>query len=260
MSKNSERRGIQWYLKALATCAVVSCLLAAAWICLPEIAAFGLRYEPTRPCSKKLLFLLGSRAFAEIVQQHKYIDGEWSGEWREWWANVSSIVERAEADCRGRKALARSADGLGAFGPHNQTVLHVASAGGCSHLAKMLLERGADADASDRDGVSPLHYAAAAGHEETASLLIDHSACLNSRDGHGRTPLHLTAWRGRMEVIELLVAKGADLNIVDREGYSPLDLAVQGNHHDIADLLRRHGAKTAKELEGTASPDRLSEP
>ncbi len=52
-------------------------------------------------------------------------------------------------------------------------------------LVKMLLEKGADANYADKQGLTPLHHAAASGHQEIVRLLVESSADLNRRDVFG---------------------------------------------------------------------------
>ena len=49
--------------------------------------------------------------------------------------------------------------------------------------------------------------------------------------------------------VELLIGKGLDVNAKDEDGDTPLDWAISRKHPETADLLRKHGGKTARELE-----------
>ena len=57
--------------------------------------------------------------------------------------------------------------------------------------ATLLLERGADAAATDRSGQTALHGAASMWEDEVIQLLVDHGADVNAEDRRGRTPLYL---------------------------------------------------------------------
>jgi hypothetical protein len=59
-------------------------------------------------------------------------------------------------------------------------------------LLSVLLNSGADATAVDADGFSPLHEAAAAGNAEVVRMLIEHGAQVNASDRwEHRTPLKM---------------------------------------------------------------------
>ena len=105
---------------------------------------------------------------------------------------------------------------------------------------------------------APLHYAVVGGHKEVAELLISKGADVNAKDKDGWTPLHEATMGGHKEVAELLIVKGADVNAKDEGGNTPLDGAEEvsedGSPEDkaakkeTADLLRKHGGKTGEEL------------
>ena len=125
--------------------------------------------------------------------------------------------------------------------------IHDAAYDGNIEAVKQHLAAGADVNAKEEYGVTPLHRVAYEGHKEIAELLIAKGADVDAKDKQGWTPLHFAAQFGHKEVVELLIAKGADLNAKDDDddGKTPLDYA----DGEIADLLRKHGGKTAKELE-----------
>ena len=55
--------------------------------------------------------------------------------------------------------------------------------------------------------------------------------------------------KGNIEAVKQHLAAGTDVNAKDDDGYTPLDLAIDYEEIETADLLRKHGGKTAKELE-----------
>lgn len=56
-------------------------------------------------------------------------------------------------------------------------------------IAIMLLENGADPDATDHFESTPLHRAAAKGNLKMVQILLKHNASVNIRDSEGNTPL-----------------------------------------------------------------------
>ena len=71
-------------------------------------------------------------------------------------------------------------------------------------VATLLIDRGSDVEARDRDGLTPLHVAAANDNPEVARLLLERGADLEARDGEGWTPLDRAEAMGCGEVVRLL--------------------------------------------------------
>ena len=96
----------------------------------------------------------------------------------------------------------------------------------------------------------PIHDAAKSGDLAGVQAELDKGANVNAKDKNGLTPLHEAAFYGQNEIAELLIAKGADVNAKDVYGATPLDWAEEVNEADsselkaakkeIADLLRKH--------------------
>ena len=96
-----------------------------------------------------------------------------------------------------------------------------------------------------------IHKAATFGNIEAVKQHLAAGTDVNAKDDNGFPPLHLAADRGHTEVVELLITKGAEVNAQSDGGNTPLDWAVDSAHSDeeTAALLRKHGGKTAEELE-----------
>ena len=92
-------------------------------------------------------------------------------------------------------------------------------------LARLLLEKGADADELLPEGKRPLHVAVEQQNNSIVAILIDGGARLESKDDKGQTPLHLAAASGNKAIVRFLLAKGADRSCKDKEGKRPADLA-----------------------------------
>ena len=133
--------------------------------------------------------------------------------------------------------------------------IHAAARMGMIEAVKQHLAAGADVNAKESGGATPLLFAAQGGHKEIAELLIAEGAEVNANDSTGYTPLHYAAARGHKETAELLIAKGADVNAKDNQGRTPLNKAIFNKdfENEVADILRKHGGKTATELEAAGN-------
>ena len=150
--------------------------------------------------------------------------------------------------------------------PHwHWTLLHAATAGHASlDLVKLLIEAGADINASDNEGNTALHFAvkrinrekfATRDYEGIIRLLLEKKADVHIVNVGGATPLHTaTAFRADPSAIEMLIQAGADVNLkaaASYGGWTPLHGAAARNSAGIITVLLKHGADpTAKDARG----------
>jgi len=120
--------------------------------------------------------------------------------------------------------------------------LHYAIIHCSDESVEVLLELGADPNATSRTRMTPLLLATAKrGSYRKARALVLGGAEVN-RPGTGRdTPLHSAAFWGHEDIVRLLLDHGADVNARDERGYTPLGEAIRGDP-DVLALLREHGA------------------
>lgn len=107
-------------------------------------------------------------------------------------------------------------------------------------VVRILIENGADVNASKLGGWEPLHWAAYTGDEKMAQFLIEHGAHVSTEES---TPLHTAAWQGHLKVARLLIEHGADVNARNMNGETPLARALRHRKSAVAELLRAHGGK-----------------
>jgi ankyrin repeat protein len=136
------------------------------------------------------------------------------------------------------------ADGtsIDAYTESGRPVLMEAVLGRRPDIVNELLEKGAAADATDRDGMTCLMRATEMGHVETMRLLLDDErASVDAVDPEGRTALLLAASQGRIAAVKLLLDAGADPRLPDRRGRTALMAAETNEHAEIVELLRERG-------------------
>jgi ankyrin repeat protein len=124
------------------------------------------------------------------------------------------------------------------------TPLHLAAFFGKLDAARLLLNKGALANARSTNAMqnTPLHAAAAGKHAEVAKLLIDHGAPVNARQHGGWAPIHAAAQNGDIELAKVLVAAGADVMIRAENNQSAMDLALTKGHQAMVEYLESNGA------------------
>ena len=112
-------------------------------------------------------------------------------------------------------------------------------------ITKLLLDKGAKVNATDKQGRSPLHEAARKDRLKAAELLIDRRANINLPDNQGRTPLHDAVLNSKTRITKVLIAKGANPDIKDKSGKSARQYAREQKQEKILDSLTRFNAKPA---------------
>ena len=120
-------------------------------------------------------------------------------------------------------------------------------------IARLLLERGADVHAQDKDDNTALHLAAFSGRLEVVKVLLDHGTSATAENEHGEIPLHLVS-RGiydsqeyGVSVVRQFLERGVDVNALDKNRNTPLHSASCLGKLGIARVLLDHGAKAGSE-------------
>ncbi|KAH9698323.1 ADP-ribosylation factor GTPase-activating protein AGD3 [Citrus sinensis] len=84
----------------------------------------------------------------------------------------------------------------------------------------------------DLEGCTLLHLACDSADIGMLELLLQYGANINATDSRGLTPLHRCILRGKAMFAKLLLTRGADPRAVNREGKTSLELAVESNFAD----------------------------
>jgi uncharacterized protein len=108
---------------------------------------------------------------------------------------------------------------------------------------RALLQRGADVNAAQADGLTALHWAAMNDSREMVELLLYAGATIRplTRVG-GYTPLHLAARSGNSDVVAALVAGGARVDAWTTTGVTAAHFAALANSSEALRVLAAAGA------------------
>lgn len=108
------------------------------------------------------------------------------------------------------------------------TPLHLAAFFGHVKATELLLNRGAACDpVSDNDmAVHPINSAASGDHGVVVHLLLDHGADADATMQGGYRPLHAASHNDQPAIVRLLLERGADPNARNDVGETPADVAT----------------------------------
>lgn len=82
---------------------------------------------------------------------------------------------------------------------------------------------------------------------EIYKILLENGADVNATNNDGNTLLHELAFAPDLEIINLLIENGADVNAINKRGESVFDFMIKKKvDNKIIEILKKHGAKSAK--------------
>uniref|UniRef100_A0A3Q3WC34 Uncharacterized protein n=1 Tax=Mola mola TaxID=94237 RepID=A0A3Q3WC34_MOLML len=104
--------------------------------------------------------------------------------------------------------------------------LHLAVLRGHKHLARMLIDAGADINAMDiKSGQTPLMHAVESNNADMVHFLIERGCDVNSQSYSGNTALHSACGRGQVDTVRLLLKSGADSSLKNYHNDTPVMVA-----------------------------------
>ena len=134
-------------------------------------------------------------------------------------------------------------------------LLIYASRYGHCDLVQLLLDRGAEVDAKNREGETALYGVFTGDYGvnvkdrlndrlKIAKLLLDRGVDVDARSGfYGFTALYRAVNCGCVKVAELLLNGGATVDLPTFYGAAPLHVAAKSGHFDLVRLLLNHRAE-----------------
>ena len=114
-------------------------------------------------------------------------------------------------------------------------------------VVSMLLEKGANIEATDKNGDTPLHVACVYGCVSAVVMLLAKGARVTRSNNKGESPLFASCGgEVQFAIVSLLVGKGADVEAAEEHGFTPLYVACLRGFFDIVSFLIEKGADVNK--------------
>lgn len=127
----------------------------------------------------------------------------------------------------------------------NETLLHNASRAGHLIIAHLLIQAGANVDATNNQLLTPLMAAVEAGKINVISYLIKAGASVDSRGDYGMNALHIAAKNGNCEAVKILLESPkikSQINSQDSGGYTALSYLTELAQLQTVQMLLDAGA------------------
>ncbi|CAG0894432.1 unnamed protein product [Darwinula stevensoni] len=107
-----------------------------------------------------------------------------------------------------------------------KTLLFLAASRNDLAKVQMLLEKGADVNATNSIGNRPLHAATSAGHAACMRVLIQAGANVNAENKDYERPLHAASTLATSEPVKILLDAGADVDAINKRRETALHAAA----------------------------------
>ena len=121
-----------------------------------------------------------------------------------------------------------------------ETALHLVTARRDLVWVRFLLQRGANPNIRDKDGVAPIQLAVRLGFVDGVEALIKRGADVDVNDSAGETPLIAAVHRRDVPLVRLLLANGANPARTDNSGRTARDYAelLKGSRSILDEFIK----------------------
>jgi ankyrin repeat protein len=128
-----------------------------------------------------------------------------------------------------------------ATGPDKWTPLHGAASHGNLTLIRIFIEAGSDVDSKTDEGCSPLDIAAKFSKVQSCRALLDAGSCPESVDDNGWTALHVAAWKANMDVCNVMLKSCCNKQAKCKQGRTALHVAALNNNAGVCQQFVESG-------------------
>ena len=112
--------------------------------------------------------------------------------------------------------------------------------GGTEVVKRLFQAQDIQVDRTTCKQVTALAYASQQGHKDIVEFLLDKKADPNIADDEGVAPLHFTCIHGYADIARMLLNAEADMELRAGGKYTPYHIAQLLGHQALADLLKAH--------------------
>ncbi|MCL4178779.1 MAG: ankyrin repeat domain-containing protein [Verrucomicrobia bacterium] len=107
---------------------------------------------------------------------------------------------------------------------------------------QLLLDSGADPNVVNKDGMSLLQHALRIGSIDLVAAFLSKGVNPNTADSTGATPVHAAALWSDASAMRLLLDHGAEIDLRGQFGNTPLHIAAHASNKEVVRLLLERGA------------------
>lgn len=133
---------------------------------------------------------------------------------------------------------------ISAHNAYPQHIFNVIASGNLKLLNETLDQNPNLLNFQTEEGYNPVHIACVMAKREPLKVLLERGADPNLTNKWGKGPLHLAASEGYVDIVELLVINGAVVNSRDKKSWTPLRWAIFNGRTEVAEWLIKNNAET----------------